>query len=70
MMKYFIRSAMLMLAMAMPAAAQDFEKASMAMCEKVKTCTLEQMGQRDLTPEMRQMMEPMLKTMGVSWGFY
>lgn len=63
MMNYFFRCAVLMLVFALPAAAQDFEKASLALCEKVKSCALQQMGEKEITPEMRQMLEPMFRTM-------
>lgn len=37
--------------------------AATALCEKVKTCSMAQVPEADLTPEMRQMMEPMLENM-------
>ena len=47
------------------AAAQTEElvEAATALCEKVKTCSMAQVPKEDLTPEMRQMMEPMLENM-------
>ncbi len=45
------------------ASADNLEAAAMDMCEKVKACSLAQIEQSDMTPEMREMMEPMLDTM-------
>lgn len=33
------------------------------MCEKVKSCALAQIAESDMTPEMREMMQPMLESM-------
>ena len=43
--------------------ADDLESASNALCEKVKACSMAQVDEADLTPEVRQMMEPMLENM-------
>ena len=43
--------------------ADDLESASNALCEKVKACSMAQVDEADLTPEVRQMMEPMLESM-------
>ncbi len=40
--------------------------AATALCEKIKTCSMAQVPEADLTPEMRQMMEPMLDNMCAS----
>ena len=48
------------------AAADDYKDASLALCEKVKACALVQMDSQDITPEVRQMMQPMLDTMCTS----
>ncbi|MBT0587349.1 hypothetical protein [Alteromonas oceanisediminis] len=46
------------------ATAQSFEQATVAVCDKMKTCALKQMGQEeDLTPQMRQMIEGMIAGM-------
>lgn len=44
----------------LPARADNLEQASQELCEKVKACALAQMSEEDLTPETRQMMQPML----------
>lgn len=46
--------------------ADDLEAAAMDMCEKVKACSMAQIEESDMTPEMRQMMEPMLENMCAS----
>lgn len=43
--------------------ADEYSGATLALCEKVKSCALEQMGQQEITPEVRQMMQPMLDNM-------
>ena len=48
------------------AAADDYRDASLALCEKVKACALVQMDSQDITPEVRQMMQPMLDSMCTS----
>lgn len=50
-------------AVSLPAAADDLLSAANDMCEKVKSCSLAQIAESDMTPEMRQMMEPMLESM-------
>ena len=45
------------------AIADDLMSASNDMCEKVKSCALAEIAESDMTPEMRQMMEPMLEGM-------
>ena len=48
------------------AAADDYKGASLALCEKIKACALVQMDSQDITPEVRQMMQPMLDSMCTS----
>ena len=48
------------------AVADDYKDASLALCEKVKACALVQMDSQDITPEVRQMMQPMLDSMCTS----
>jgi hypothetical protein len=43
--------------------ADDLASAALDLCEKVKSCAMAQMAEEDLTPEMRQMMQPMLDNM-------
>ncbi|MEP5568669.1 MAG: hypothetical protein ABJN62_12590 [Halioglobus sp.] len=45
------------------ATAGDLEDAATELCEKVKHCSMAQISEADLTPEVRQMMEPMLQNM-------
>ena len=45
------------------AAADEFSDASLALCEKIKSCAVAQMGKQEMTPEVRQMMQPMLDNM-------
>lgn len=52
-----------LLCLALPAQAEKMTEASLALCEKVKECALQQLAQEDFTPEMRQMIEPMLNDM-------
>ncbi|MEP1471898.1 MAG: hypothetical protein ABJK20_10200 [Halieaceae bacterium] len=53
----------LLLAPLSPAVGDDIGDAALALCEKVKACSMAQIDQEDLTPELRQMMEPMLENM-------
>ena len=43
--------------------ADDITSAVSGLCEKVRSCAMSQVAEEDLTPEMRQMMQPMLDTM-------
>ena len=45
------------------ASAEPMADASQALCEKVKACSLAEINEADMTPEMREMMEPMLENM-------
>ena len=54
------------LVLATPLQADEFADAAMGLCEKVKSCAMQQMAMEDLTPEVRQMMEPMLEGMCAS----
>lgn len=47
----------------LPAAADELADAALHLCEKVKTCATQQMSQANLTPEMLQMMQPMVDSM-------
>lgn len=51
------------LIMSLPAHADELTDAAMNLCEKVKVCALAQVAEEDLTPEVRQMMQPMLDNM-------
>lgn len=51
---------------AVPVMADEIGAAALDLCEKVKACSMAQMNEEDLTPEMRQMMEPMLENMCAS----
>lgn len=46
--------------------AEELTDAALGLCEKVKSCAMEQIAEEDLTPEMRQMMQPMLDNMCAS----
>ena len=47
-----------------PALAQnELQQAADALCENVRSCAMASVRQEDMTPEMRAMMEPMLKDM-------
>ena len=48
------------------AAADDLGEAAQGLCDAVKRCAMEQIDKEDLTPEMRQMMEPMLENMCIT----
>lgn len=48
------------------ATADDLGAAATSLCEKVKTCALQQMNQQQMTPQMRQMIEPSLESMCAS----
>lgn len=50
-------------ATSLTAIADDLLSAANDMCEKVRACSLAQIAESDMTPEMRQMMEPMLDSM-------
>ena len=48
-----------------PVVSDSLESAGADLCEKVKTCALAEIDKQDMTPEMREMMEPMLENMCV-----
>ena len=50
-------------AFATSVSANEIEQAATELCEKVKACSMAHIAEADLTPEVRQMMEPMLKNM-------
>lgn len=56
-------AAALVYLLAGPVAADDLTDAAQELCNMVKSCALEQMAEQDLTPEMREMMTPMLENM-------
>lgn len=45
------------------AAADELRDAVQGLCDSVRSCALEQIVKEELTPEMRDMMEPMLDNM-------
>ena len=51
--------------LSLSAQADNMADATLRLCEKIKSCALAQIAQEDFTPEMRQMMEPMLNGMCV-----
>lgn len=55
--------AMFSLTVAVAAGADDIADAALGLCEKVKSCAMAQIAKEDLTPEVRQMMQPMLDNM-------
>lgn len=67
MLKPILSAAMLAatfsLCLSVPASADDLTKAAEDLCQTVKSCALEQMGASDMTPEMKEMMGPMLDGM-------
>jgi hypothetical protein len=63
MIKKFLTAGILAMVMAAPGQADSVVEAAEDLCETLKTCALKQMGTADVTPELRQMMEPMLQGM-------
>lgn len=53
----------LLSALCVNSVADDLGDAARGLCDAVKSCALEQIAREDLTPEMQQMMEPMLENM-------
>ncbi|MEM9255593.1 MAG: hypothetical protein AAGA91_09095 [Pseudomonadota bacterium] len=47
----------------LPAQAEELTEAALGLCERVKACSIEQLQEEELTPEMRQMLQPMLDNM-------
>ncbi len=45
------------------ASADDLTDAAQSLCDMVKSCAMEQVAEQNLTPEMREMMAPMLDNM-------
>ena len=43
------------------AGADELADAAQGLCDSVKTCALEQIAEEDMTPELRQMMVPMME---------
>ena len=64
-MSRFLPSVLLLTAAisAWPVAANEIEAAATELCHKVKACSMAHIAEADLTPEVRQMMEPMLQNM-------
>lgn len=50
----------------LPAHADDLIAASLDLCEKVKSCAMAQVAEQDVTPQMLEMMQPMLDDMCAS----
>ena len=48
------------------AGADELADAAQGLCDSVKTCALEQIAEEDMTPELRQMMVPMMENMCAS----
>ena len=46
-----------------PVRADDLADAALSMCEKMKACAIAQIPEKDLTPEVLQIMQPMLDKM-------
>ena len=63
MQKTFVFMALAGLLAATSASAEELTKAALGLCEKVKSCAMQEIAEQDLTPEMRQMMQPMLDNM-------
>lgn len=63
MLKLFVRTLVLGLLVSVPVGADDITSAATELCEKVKSCALAQIKEQELTPEMKQMMQPMLDNM-------
>lgn len=68
MFKRTTAAAFLAVTFALPASADDIVKAAADLCETFKGCAIEQMGAMEMTPEMRQMMEPMFASMCTGIG--
>lgn len=63
MSKYRVAALSLFALATLPAMADDIGSAANDLCEKVKACSIAQIEEQDLTPELRKMMEPMLESM-------
>jgi hypothetical protein len=46
--------------------ADELTDAAQGLCDNIKSCALEQFAKEDMTPELRQMMQPMLENMCVN----
>jgi len=49
----------------LPVRADELAAEAMKLCEKVKSCAMSQIAEEDITPEVRQMMQPMLDNLCV-----
>ena len=56
-------AAALLTTAALPASANELAESATQLCDKIKQCTIAQMGEADLTPAMRQRIEPMINSM-------
>jgi hypothetical protein len=63
MFRFYVRLVVIGLAFAMPVRADDLADAASDLCEKVKSCALDEMGSQQLSEEQREMMQPMIETM-------
>lgn len=64
MLKKCASAILLCVVTAAPAAlADELGDAAQGLCEKVKSCAIAQMEGQEITPEIRQMMQPMLDSM-------
>lgn len=64
MLKSCVSGMLLCLVSLVPTAhADELADAAQALCEKVKSCAMAQMDGQEITPETRQMMQPMLDSM-------
>ena len=60
---HFVFPLFIALLVSLPVRSDDIVDAALSLCEKVKSCAMEQIAEEDLTPELRQMMQPMLDSM-------
>lgn len=63
MMKYSMIATAFLAMSSTVAQADELTDAANQVCENVKQCTLSQMDQSQMTPEIRAMMEPMINSM-------
>lgn len=60
MKRFSLRVVLLCIATVLPVQAQELVAAGQALCEKLKSCAVAEMEGQELTPDTRQMMQPML----------
>ena len=63
MLKQAVFVGALILSGSMSVVADEMSEAAQDLCEKVKSCSLAQVAEEDITPEVRQMMQPMWDSM-------